>query len=88
MRLAAALETVLELLDSPRQRVQEAPLALTNGYATAIIAIGFARLGDGERARTLSSAARAAITDHTSLDAIHTYLLSLFEGRLAQALAR
>jgi hypothetical protein len=83
--LGTALERLLERLDQPR-RVSpvEAPRVLTNAYARSMIAFGFARIGNVERARDLLA---GAFTDLDRNDAVHGCLVEVFTARVEMAIA-
>ena len=87
--LAAALERLdRRLAEIPRRRARiEAPQELTNAYAAFLFAAGFARLGDGERAR-LRSAEAVAVLEPRRADPIHAALTAAFAARVEQAPAR
>jgi cellulose synthase operon protein C len=84
------LEEVVELLGSPKRRrtPKEAPWQYTEAYARLILANGFARLGQHERAIELGAAAQEVLGAHlVASDRVHGFLGDLFFHRLEAALA-
>jgi cellulose synthase operon protein C len=84
------LEEVVELLGSPKRRrtPQEAPWQYTEAYGRLILANGFARLGQRERAIELGAATQDVLSAHpVASDRVHGFLGDLFFHRLEAALA-
>ena len=87
MTLAKDLESVVGLLGMRRTRSPlEAPVELSNAYASAILACAFARLGDQTRAAELTVAASLAIRERATDDPTHEFLLGVFDDRLRRSL--
>ncbi len=86
--LAQALEELAQrIIATKRKRApQEAPIALTNAYATFQLGHGFARIGRHERARELATRATTALAN-VATDLVHKYLIGAFAARIAQAIA-
>jgi hypothetical protein len=64
----------------------EAPVALTQAYASFQLAHGFARIGRPPRARLLVAEARKGLAAVAN-DPVHAYLIAAFAARVDQALA-
>jgi hypothetical protein len=87
-QLGRALDDVVARLASTRRKRTpvEAPLHLTNAYASYQIAHGFARVGHHAKARALVADATRAIAPVVS-DPVHGYLVAAFTARVEQAVA-
>lgn len=84
-RLRNQLEALLQRFErAPRKRsaIEAAP-ALTHAYVCFVFAYGLARLGHADQARSLATAATAAVDVK---DPIHGFLTRAYGARVAQAL--
>jgi hypothetical protein len=86
--LATALEELAGRIDKTKRKRTplEAPPHLTGAYVNFLLAYGFARIGQAERARNLVAEAKKALAP-TANDAVHAYLMAAYSARVDQAIA-
>ena len=84
--LGAALEELAQRIARTRRKRSplEAPLGYTAAYASMILAVGFARIGQNARARELTGEAQLGLSE-VAADPVHGYLAAAFAARVAQA---
>jgi cellulose synthase operon protein C len=84
-QLVSSLESLVGLFDRTRRQrsANEAPATLTRAYVNLVIAYGFARLGQAERAAALRDQAARALDLG---DPVHGFLVRAYSARIAQAL--
>ena len=86
--LAKALVQLADKITSTKRKRSpvEAPVAQTGAYVSFQLAHGFARIGQLERARALSTEAQSALAAVIA-DPVHSYLASAYAARVEQAIA-
>jgi hypothetical protein len=85
VRLASDLEELAARFEKTRRQrsAVEAPVEQTKAYVSLVLAYGFARLGQGDRARALREAAMAALDGK---DPVHGFLSRAYGVRVDHAL--
>jgi hypothetical protein len=86
-QLASALDELAQRATKTRRKRSpiEAPTELTFAYVGLQLAYGFARIGNGGRARSLVAGSREALAPAN--DPVHAYLVAAFAARVDQAIA-